>query len=99
MANTHEILIKGKLPYDIIWREKELEYWFALMNAPSIAIGIEYGKTSTRPIPNSSGIMTYYDFTISGQEAVRGEQLDKFVELLKKGGAELTTVEIEDIEA
>jgi len=99
MSNVHRVLIEGKLPFDVVNRGNEnVKLWFARFSSPSFGFSIVYGKTSTEPVPESNGKYTYYDFKISGEEAVWGSHVEQFCEDLKNAGAKITKQEIEDIE-
>lgn len=99
MANVHRVYICGRLPYDIVARGNDnVRDWFAFMSSPSFGIKISYGLTSKKHVAETGGEYTYYNFKITGEEAVWGSDIKKFVEDLKKAGAEIDAANVKDIE-
>ena len=99
MANVHNIRIRGRLPYDIVEKGSEIVVrWFARMSSPSWGFRIEYGKETYKPVPETHGQYTFYDFTIYGSEAIWEDGIVRFCIDLIKAGAEVTEAFVEDVE-
>lgn len=98
MANVHRVYIEGRLPFDIVQRGGDIvENWFAMFSSPCWGLRIKYGKQSKEP-NSHGGVNTYYDFVISGEEAVWGKHIEEFCRELKKAGAEIRKANIVDID-
>lgn len=99
MANTHRILIEGKIPYDIVNRLNEDGVkMFARFASPCWGFRISYGNISYKPVPETGGKYTYYFFMITGEEAVWESGIVKFCKELKDAGAEITKAEAMDMD-
>lgn len=99
MANVHRVLIKGRLPYDIVNKLNDSGLsMFARFASPCWGFRIEYGEISYKPVPETGGKYAFYDFTISGEEAVWESGIVKFCKELKEAGVEITKAEVMDME-
>ena len=99
MANIHNIRIRGRLPYNIVEKGNDrVVRWFARMSSPSWGFRIEYGKETYKPVPETHGQYTFYDFTIFGSEAIWEDEIVRFCIDLIKAGTEITDAFVEDIE-
>mgnify|MGYP001090430316 CR=1 FL=1 len=101
MANVHKVLIKGKMPFDVCGRSTDACVRLGLMCSPTYGLKIQYGKSQQFPL-KEGGQYTYYDFEISGEEAIWleiGERsIKSLVEDLVAGGAVIQEVAARDIE-
>lgn len=96
MANVKEVFITGTMEYDAGENEELLEF-LGVMNTPSFGIRIAYGGVALM-MPNSYGGRTaMYDYTVSGEEAVRDEWIKKLVSLLESVGT-VSIAKYRDIE-
>jgi hypothetical protein len=99
MSNVHNIRIRGRLPYDIVQTgSTRVLGWFANMSSPSWGFHIEYGTQTYKPVPETNGKYTFYDFTIYGSEAIWEDDIVRFCIDLVKAGTEITEAFVEDIE-
>lgn len=99
MANVHNIRIRGRLPYNIIGKGSErVVYMFARMSDPVWGIHVEYGKETYKPVPETHGQLTLYDFFIYGAEAIWEDEIVLFCIDLVKAGADITEAYVEDRE-
>ena len=98
MSNIKSADIKGRIPFNA-GDNQELLSLIGRCNLPGFGLRIEFDY-KTHYIPNEHGGETaMYDFCLHGQEAVRREWLEHFVESVKKGGGEVFSAQYSDIEA
>jgi len=96
MANVKRVFIDGQIPFDIPFDSKANQF-LGMLNLPSFGLRIQWGKTKL--IPNSHGGQTcHYDFTITGNEAVRIETILALLQSFVDEKAEIKQVDILDIE-
>lgn len=99
MSNVHRVLIQGRMPYDIVERLNEDGVrMFARLVSPTWGFKISYGKASYKPVPETGGRYRYYEFTITGEEAVWESSIVEFCKALKEAGAEIDKAEAMDME-
>ena len=103
MSNTKDIIIKGKMPFHLINNysnpaKPDLIKFFAMLSMPSWGIRIEYGIESYRK-NDHGGETCYYDFIISGQEAVRYHYIVDIVEEMMRLGSIITEFKMADLDA
>lgn len=97
MSNIKRVKITGWVPFDIVSHE-EVQPYFAACASPVINVHVKY--EDEKFVPNEFGGKTVmFKFMYFGEEACSFNYFDKFVENLKKCGAEIDSVEIEDLEA
>lgn len=97
MSNIKQVSIKGQMPFNIYENDEAVKL-LGILNSPSIGIKIEYGAHFSMPSKHNTGVTTYYNFTIGGQEAVQWKTLKHWVSILEDAGCVLSTMEAKDIE-
>jgi len=101
MANIHRVFIKGKMPFDVCGRSSDACERLGILNSPSYGLRIQYGSPKQYPL-KEGGLYTYYEFEVSGEEAIwlqgGARSVRALVEDLVKGGAVIEEVKVRDIE-
>lgn len=96
MANTHDVHIRGEIPFNVYEDEKATR-WLGIMNSPSYGLRISYG--GSRFVPNEYGGRTStYEFTISGREAIWTSGLIELITALEGAGAVISEARAQDLD-
>lgn len=96
MANTHQVVIRGELPFHITEHE-ESRNWLGLMNGPSFGLRVSYGRE--RYIPNKNGGKTAtFEFSIEGTEAIWDSGLLALIKAFEDGGATISYAVAKDLD-
>jgi hypothetical protein len=97
MSNIKEIEITGEIPFNATEHHDACKF-LGQLNGPTIGLRIEYTGTA-KARPNRYGGQTaYYNFCISGQEAVAHGWLKNLMQALVNCGASITSARSRDIE-
>ena len=96
MANTVEVIIRGKVPFTI-GEKPEMLKWLGRMNRPSFGFHITYGKETY--VPNEFGGKTVtYDFEITGMESMWISGAADLLYWLVESGAQIREAVARDID-
>lgn len=101
MSNVKRVLIRGWMPYnggEPSEAQKEVVEWLGVMNLPSYGLRISYGKSGGIPVPATGGVLSMYEFRVSGEEGISWPGLDKMVEDFVKAGVIVLEARAMDIE-
>ena len=104
MSNIKQIVVEGSMPYNLLSgspgsksKRDDIIRFFAEMASPSFGFRIQYFGEFTKP-SDAGGEYTFYNFRISGEEAVHFDWLeDVFIEMAKNG-TKFTKVQMMDVE-
>lgn len=97
MSNIKEIEITGELPFNATEHHDACKF-LGQLNGPTIGLSITY-VGNAKPRPNRYGGQTsYYNFCISGQEAVADGWIKNLMQALVNCGASITTARSRDVE-
>jgi len=88
MSNIHSLHVVGSVPYD--WANhltpEEAQLIAAFLLAPAIGIHLEYTGQWMGPENKNHGHTTFYNFIISGDEALRGNTMVALVNVFRRLG-------------
>lgn len=97
MSNVKEVFIEGWMPFDAN-NNHELIYLLGQISLPSIGFKLSYsGKTKMIPQENG-GQYCFYEFSITGQEAVSWTYLDNIMRILLENKCTINASRAKDIE-
>lgn len=97
MANIKRIEIVGEIPFNVD-EHHDMCQMLGQMNAPSCGVRIAYtGNAPSRP-NEYGGKTAYYNFCISGEEAVSDKWIDHLLKSLVNCGASVSKAQSMDIE-
>lgn len=95
MSNIKEVVIEGKLPFNLGDGE-EVAKWVGYLHAPSMGFKFEWG--SCQMWPNIwGGSTSMHTYSITGQEAVSDAWIEKLVKEFSKEGP-VTACKVRDVE-
>jgi hypothetical protein len=98
MSNIKELIIEGWMPFDANDYNKELLSFIGQLNLPANGFKLSYsGQTKYMPQENG-GKYCFYEFSITGEEAVRWGYLDLLVHTLAKNNCIIEKAQARDLQ-
>jgi hypothetical protein len=85
MSNVKEVIIKGKLPFNL-GDDADVQRIVGQLHAPSLGLTMTWGGESMLPNLHPGGVTKLYDYSITGAEAVREGFLERIVRVFSTQG-------------
>ncbi len=97
MANVARVYVKGWVPFDVPSHEDARD-WLGILNGPSYGLRITYGQQGGGPRSRNGGVTTYYQFEVSGEEAIWYSGVESLVNALVRAGSVVEEARMMDLE-
>lgn len=98
MANVKVVHIAGTLPFNCD-DDAQMSDYLAAMNTPTFGLRIHWqGESEHRP-NERGGKTAFYNFSVTGREAVSYKWIDGFVKTVQRLGGKIIMADAADMEA
>jgi len=97
MSNVARVYVKGWIPFDVASHNDACK-WLGILNGPSYGLRITYGQQGGGPRNRNGGVTTYYQFEVSGEEAIWCSGVESLVKALVGAGSVVEEARMMDLE-